>query len=822
MVDMKGPQVSPSTKARYFSPRLLEKMRCVTDAPVTVVQAPSGFGKTTLLKHCLGHACSLWWVGDSGDLETSWMRLCDLLGKIDPEAGRKLRALGFPDRSTSPHVVQVISCLRPSFPCVLVLDDFQHIQAKLPQAVVSALASYEREDLHLVIVTQVEDPYQRSFLKQHGVCYIGQDDLRFSPRDIRAYFGLCGVKVSQKCAEELYRYTGGWIVALNHIMLRAKKGKGLSPGRGPVSLMEGLVWNDLSPEGRSVLLYSALFPHVTLEQLQAFKETVHLEIELLDLLERTPFISYDPHSGTYSPSTIMREMLLRRLEVTDRGARTLCYRGAGDWYARIGDVQKALSYYLKVKDYESVLSLPLTKLIFARVEGRSFTSLAADMVAECPYDIKRRNPLGLLRVAYALIGAGRKDLVDSLMEEIKTVIEQVEDHKERNLLLGEWALVSAFAQFPDVLKMEALLRQAADRIGSKCRTLPSDEPFAFGTPSAALFLSKPGNMEGELQALGNLAGHLAVLTGEHNGAHALFQAECSFYKCEFDEVGSLCHQAYYLADAGKQWAIGAGAVNLAAIAAFKRGSSAYVHGARAWEGLRGDDATRPWAEDLLQAHHCIEMGLTHPIASWIKEGKMPFPDAPLWLEVCLRCAHLWVLLLEGDYARLLGAAKAALVQIESTGLLIAEIYVNLFAAVGYLKVGRKDQAFFHVLEALTKALPDHIYLPLTRFEYLLQELLGEAFSALGTKRPEVTVTREETRGDGLGLLSGYVSVKQSPPYRLTQREMEVATLASLGMSNKEIALELFVSESTVKYHLRAVFSKLDINRRSKLKGLLGE
>lgn len=201
---------------------------------------------------------------------------------------------------------------------------------------------------------------------------------------------------------------------------------------------------------------------------------------------------------------------------------------------------------------------------------------------------------------------------------------------------------------------------------------------------------------------------------------------------------------------------------------------------------------------------------------------MPFPDAPLWLEVCLRCAHLWVLLLEGDYARLLGAAKAALVQIESTGLLIAEIYVNLFAAVGYLKVGRKDQAFFHVLEALTKALPDHIYLPLTRFEYLLQELLGEAFSALGTKRPEVTVTREETRGDGLGLLSGYVSVKQSPPYRLTQREMEVATLASLGMSNKEIALELFVSESTVKYHLRAVFSKLDINRRSKLKGLLGE
>ena len=39
-------------------------------------------------------------------------------------------------------------------------------------------------------------------------------------------------------------------------------------------------------------------------------------------------------------------------------------------------------------------------------------------------------------------------------------------------------------------------------------------------------------------------------------------------------------------------------------------------------------------------------------------------------------------------------------------------------------------------------------------------------------------------------------------------------------SNKEIAAKLFVTEATVKFHLRTVFSKLNIDRRSKLARIL--
>lgn len=55
-----------------------------------------------------------------------------------------------------------------------------------------------------------------------------------------------------------------------------------------------------------------------------------------------------------------------------------------------------------------------------------------------------------------------------------------------------------------------------------------------------------------------------------------------------------------------------------------------------------------------------------------------------------------------------------------------------------------------------------------------------------------------------------------PLLQLTPREKEVASLAALGLSNKEIAKELGISERTVKAHLSAIFHKAGVKRRSQL------
>jgi DNA-binding NarL/FixJ family response regulator len=59
------------------------------------------------------------------------------------------------------------------------------------------------------------------------------------------------------------------------------------------------------------------------------------------------------------------------------------------------------------------------------------------------------------------------------------------------------------------------------------------------------------------------------------------------------------------------------------------------------------------------------------------------------------------------------------------------------------------------------------------------------------------------------------------PGLLSEREAEVLRLVALGMSNKEVAEELFLSQRTVKAHLTSVFNKLNVASRSEaiVKGL---
>jgi two-component system, NarL family, nitrate/nitrite response regulator NarL len=70
---------------------------------------------------------------------------------------------------------------------------------------------------------------------------------------------------------------------------------------------------------------------------------------------------------------------------------------------------------------------------------------------------------------------------------------------------------------------------------------------------------------------------------------------------------------------------------------------------------------------------------------------------------------------------------------------------------------------------------------------------------------------------------GFHAASDDAPPPLTPREAEILTLVGQGMSNKAVARQLGISVHTVKFHLEALFDKLDATSRAEAvaKGLRG-
>ena len=86
-----------------------------------------------------------------------------------------------------------------------------------------------------------------------------------------------------------------------------------------------------------------------------------------------------------------------------------------------------------------------------------------------------------------------------------------------------------------------------------------------------------------------------------------------------------------------------------------------------------------------------------------------------------------------------------------------------------------------------------------------------AFRALGAPR-------WEERAEAELRATGETARKREPSTldQLTPQELQIAALVGEGLTNREIAAQLFLSPRTIEYHLRKVFSKLGIGSRSEL------
>jgi len=176
--------------------------------------------------------------------------------------------------------------------------------------------------------------------------------------------------------------------------------------------------------------------------------------------------------------------------------------------------------------------------------------------------------------------------------------------------------------------------------------------------------------------------------------------------------------------------------------------------------------------------------------------------------------QLCYLMHEGEFAKMTGLSEAACQSLPQDAV-FTDSLLSLLAAIGNINMGNQARSEEYMKHAAELLLADGMVYLLAVYHWMLQE---KTEGLVRNQYPEHLSRFLEIKER---FLAGYTNlnagISQSElPVDLTEREREVALLAASGLRNSEIAGRLFVSESTVRAHLRTIFQKLDIDRRARL------
>jgi LuxR family maltose regulon positive regulatory protein len=229
-------------------PRLLDAIRNAANHKLTIVVAPAGFGKTTLLAGWLadpaGPGKSVAWVSlDPSDNEPQlfWAYVIRALEGIHPAAGAQAMAQLLSAGAASIEgalatLINEVNALDQQV--TLVLDDYHVIDSPAIHSALTHLLDRLPPRMHIVIATRAEPPLALPRLRARGeLAEVRATDLRFTHDETAAFLNqVMSLGLSAKDTATLERRTEGWIAGLK---LAAISMKGRGDVRGFVDAFSG-------------------------------------------------------------------------------------------------------------------------------------------------------------------------------------------------------------------------------------------------------------------------------------------------------------------------------------------------------------------------------------------------------------------------------------------------------------------------------------------------------------------------------------------------------------------------------------------------------
>ena len=180
-----------------------------------------------------------------------------------------------------------------------------------------------------------------------------------------------------------------------------------------------------------------------------------------------------------------------------------------------------------------------------------------------------------------------------------------------------------------------------------------------------------------------------------------------------------------------------------------------------------------------------------------------------------------VLLISESYTELLGSADYFFETAAVYPNLLGVVYTHIFLAAANQKLFRENKALDHLKKAMHIAMPDDLFMPFVEnCDYIAPLLHALSVQELFREQIEqILALYRLYEKSKKSILQCWLS--DSKPL-LTEREMNVSKLVAEGLTNHEIAERLFISVNTVKAVLKAIYAKLAINNRVRLKQYVDE
>jgi LuxR family transcriptional regulator, maltose regulon positive regulatory protein len=426
------PRRRPGLVAR---PRLIDRLSRGAESALTLVSAPPGFGKTSLLADWLAAAgvderCTAWLSLDQRDNDPAlfWTYLVAALKTAVPGVGGSaLSLLESPQPPMDIVRATLINDLgATSSDVVVVLDDYHVIEARDVLDGMAFLVEHLPPQIHLVIASRADPALPLARLRGRGeLIEIRAADLRFTPEEAAAYLnGVMGLGLTAADVTALEDRTEGWIAALQ---LAALSMRGRDDVAGFIAgfagddryIVDYLVEEVLqrqSDQVRRFLLQTSILDRLSGPLCDAVtgRDGGKAMLETLDR-ENLFLIPLDDRRQWYRYHHLFADVLQAHLLDEHPTDVSDLHRRASVWYEQNGEPSEAIRHALVAKDFERAADL-IEPAVPATHQYRQEVTLRRWLEA-LPQDLLRVRPVLSNAYAGSLLVRGEVEGVESYLQD---------------------------------------------------------------------------------------------------------------------------------------------------------------------------------------------------------------------------------------------------------------------------------------------------------------------------------------------------------------------------------------------------------------------